>query len=572
MGEAFLLWRGGFSLDGRRLKEEEVEPEVDRLRAVFEQAKRDIARVKDDFGSRVGGQKAEFLDAQILALEDPFFTTETFKKIREDRKGAPQAVSEVLEEILDNFDRVGDDYLKERASDIKDVACRIVRYLSPKGPERMSFPDREVVLICQDLSPSETAQLEKGGGVVGFATDMGGRTSHTAIMARALEIPAVVALKSISSLVENGDLIVIDGNRGVVVVNPDESTLRTYERRREEFQAFTRELSTLKELPATTLDGYTIDLSANIELPGEVDSAISHGARGIGLYRTEFLYLTSTELPSEEEQYQAYSEIAEKVFPDSVVIRTLDLGGDKLSSLEPESTELNPFLGWRAIRFSLSHRETFKVQLRAILKASAKKNLKILFPMISTIEELREAKAVLEEVKGELSKKQCAFDDNIDTGVMIEIPSAALAARVLSKEADFFSIGTNDLTQYTLAVDRANEKVAYLYDHLHPTILSLLKTVVDAAHQNQIWVGVCGEMAGDVAAVPILLGMGVDEFSTSPVLLPEVKKVVRTLSMREAKEIFQKVSSLSTVGEIRDYMRKEIEERFPTLAEMLLET
>ncbi len=571
IGNALPLAKTGVCVEKRSLKEEEVESEVSKLESVFAQAKKDISHIREDFASRVGEERVGFLDAQILALEDPFFVSETFKKVREERKGASQAVNEVLEEILESFEGVGDEYLKERAVDIRDVGGRMLRYLSPTRPERISLPDREVVIITEDLTPSDTAQLQRGR-VMGFATDLGGRASHTAIMARALEIPAVVALRGVSPLVEEGDLIIVDGNRGVVVVNPDESTLRTYEKKRQEFQSFTRGLSTLKDLPAVTLDGYSIDLSANIELPGEVDSAVSHGAKGIGLYRTEFLYLTSSQLPSEEEQYQAYREVAEKISPDSVIIRTLDLGGDKVSSLGPPSRECNPFLGWRAIRFCLSNQEVFKVQLRAILRASANGNVKVLFPMISSIEELKEARGVLEEVKGGLSKAGIPFDHGIEVGVMIEIPSAALAAKVLSKQADFFSIGTNDLTQYTLAVDRANDKVAYLYDHLHPTVLSLLKGVVDSAHQNHIWVGVCGEMAGDLLAVPILLGMGVDEFSTPPILVPEVKKIVRTLTVKEAKEIFQKVSSFSTVGEIRDHMRRQIEERFPALAQMMLES
>ncbi len=571
IGHGLPFGKTSLCIDSRTLREEEIESEASRLERVFAQARKDITHIKEEFASRVGHDRADFLDAQILALEDPYFVGETFKRIREERKTASQAVSEVLQEILENFERVGDEYLKGRAADIRDVVGRMLRYLSPRGSEGVALPDREVVIVSEDLTPSDTAQLKRGK-VIGFATDLGGRTSHTAIMARALEIPAVVALREVTPLVEEGDLVIVDGNRGVVVVNPDESTLRTYEKKRKDFQSFTRELSALRDLPAITLDGYSIDLSANIELPGEVDSAIAHGAKGIGLYRTEFLYLTSARLPGEEEQYEAYNEVAEKIHPHSVIIRTLDLGGDKVASLETCPQELNPFLGWRAIRFCLSNPGIFKIQLRAILRASTRGNVKVLFPMISSVEELKQAKAALEEVKAELAREGVPFDPDIEVGVMIEIPSAALAARAISKEADFFSIGTNDLTQYILAVDRANEKVAYLYDHLHPTVLSLLKGVVDSAHQNHIWVGVCGEMASDVLAVPLLLGMGVDEFSTPPIVLPEVKTIVRTLTFGEAKEIWQKVSSFHTVGEIRDHMTKEIEGRFPVLAQMVLES
>jgi phosphotransferase system enzyme I (PtsI) len=423
-----------------------------------------------------------------------------------------------------------------------------------------------VIVIADDLSPSDAAKLH-GHPVLGFATQHGGTTSHAAIMARALEIPAVVGLQDQLRDIKDGDRIIIDGNTGVVIINPREEVLRSYGRGKKKYEKFRKHLLLLKDEPATTLDGRSVELSANIEMPEEVTTAIGRGAKGIGLYRTEFLFLTTDKVPGEEEQYAAYATVAERVYPESVIIRTVDIGGDKLIE---NLQEPNPFMGWRAIRISLTERELFKTQLMAILRAGAKENVKVMFPMISAIEELREAKSALEDAKSELRKRGVPFHDRMEVGIMVETPAAALSASYLAKECDFMSIGSNDLTQYTIAVDRTNERVAYLYEHLHPSVLQLIKTTVDAGHANDIWVGICGEMAGDPLAIPVLIGLDIDELSTSPVVLLETKKIIRGLHSDEAKSMAAEVFALGSSVEVRSYLRRQFEHKFADMANLVL--
>ena len=403
------------------------------------------------------------------------------------------------------------------------------------------------------------------GNVIAFATDIGGRTSHTAIMAKSLEIPAVVGLESVTTNAKDGVPMILDGNRGIVIINPSKQSIKRYQLQKKKFGKFEKDLLKLKDLPAVTPDGKEIELSANIELPSDVPSVLAHGAKGIGLYRSEYFYMNRRDLPGEEEQYKAYKWVAERVAPSPVIVRTFDLGGDKFLSQLDVPHEMNPFLGWRAIRFCLARPDIFKTQLRAILKASHYGNLKIMYPMISGVEELRQANALLDEARSDLRKNAIPFDENIEVGAMIEVPSAALTSDVLAKEADFFSIGTNDLIQYALAVDRVNEKIAYLYEPAHPAVLRLIKTIVDNAHKEKKWVGVCGEMAGDIALVLILVGLGLDEFSTSPIMVPEVKRIIRSVDYVDAKKVAEKALTLSTGKEVEDLAHGTLRKLAPNI-------
>ena len=422
-----------------------------------------------------------------------------------------------------------------------------------------------VVVVAYDLSPSDTATMHKRN-VTAFATDIGGRTSHTAIMAKSLEIPAVVGIEVLTKRVETGDEIIIDGTHGIVVLNPSSKTLKKYETDKERFAVINKHLQEMKDLSCVTIDGKAIELAANIEVPEDVPSVIAHGASGIGLYRTEFFYMNRKDVPTEEEQFKAYSAVAKRIKPNSVIIRTLDIGGDKFLSQLEVPQQMNPFLGWRAIRFCLARPDIFKAQLRAILRASVHGRIKLMYPMISGVEELKQANLILEEVKKDLKKESLPFDENIEVGAMIEVPSAAITSDILAKEVDFFSIGTNDLIQYSLAVDRVNEKIAYLYEPAHPAVLRLIKMVIENAHNAGIWVGMCGEMAGDISMTLVLLGLGLDEFSASPIAIPELKKIIRAVTLRQAKEIAQESMLLSTGKDVEKYAKKKLKEIVPDLA------
>ncbi len=567
IGPAFFYEETGVLLKGAWEPVEDVKKEIRKFRKAIEKSKSELEKIKQGLAKQLGFTKAKFLDVQILALEDTWIIDETIKKISEDKKEALQAVIEISVELLAKFDEIDDPYLRERATDIKDVAKRVIRNLTNGADTPIGFPEKSIILVARDLSPSDTAQLQKEH-VLAFLTDLGGKTAHTSIMARALEIPAVVGLREITSRMQPGVKIIVDGYAGVVVINPSEKTLKNYEKKRLHLQKIEEELLEIADLPATTVDGHSIDLSANIEFSKEIDSAKMHGAQGIGLYRTEFLYLTETKLPNEEKQYKVYRDIVDRIYPETVIFRTLDLGGDKL--FDDTAPEQNPFLGWRAIRFSLSRRDIFKTQLRAILRASDRKTVRIMFPMISDLNEVKEAKKVLADVSRELEKEGVPFDNNLEVGIMVEIPSVAILADDFAEEADFFSIGTNDLTQYILAVDRTNELVAPLYDHLHPAVLRTIKTIIESAHRKKKWVGVCGEIAGDPLAIPVLIGLGVDELSAVPFVIPEVKKVIRTLSFKEAKQIASKCIAYATPKEVRHYLRHVISTKLTAIKDLIL--
>lgn len=558
-GKAFLYGREQYTITRRAINDTQIQNEIKRFKDALVQTKNEILEIKKRISDEMGAEHGQIFSAHLLVIDDSMLIEEVIAKLKKEKFSIEYVFQDVLRRYIRVFSEMDDEYLKERISDVNDVGRRILKNLIGVKEDALSNLSDQVIVIAYDLAPSDTATMHKKN-VRGFATDIGGRTSHTAIMAKSLEIPAVVGLEVLTKKVESGDQIIIDGTHGIVVVSPSPKTLRKYELDRERHVAFEKHLLEQKDLPCVTLDGRKIALAANIEVPEDVPSVVAHGAEGIGLYRTEYFYMNRKDVPTEEEQFKAYSAVAKKVKPHSVIMRTLDIGGDKFLSQLDVPQQMNPFLGWRAIRFCLARPDIFKSQLRAILRASAFGKLKVMYPMISGLEELRQANALLEECKKELKKEGTAFDENIETGAMIEVPSAALISDILAKEVDFFSIGTNDLIQYSLAVDRVNEKIAYLYEPTHPAVLRLIKSVVDHGHNAGIWVGMCGEMAGDFIMTIILLGLGLDEFSTSPIATPEIKRIIRAVTMRQAKEIASGALTFSTGKEVEMYARKKLKE------------
>lgn len=564
IGKSFVFDREEDVVIERKIAKSEIPAEVVRLEEALIKTRKEILEIQKKIAKGMGAEHAEIFNAHLMVVEDRALIDEVIKHLEKDRKNVEFVFQKTAQKYAKIFSSMEDEYLKERASDVQDVGRRILHNLIGRKRQDLSNLKEEVIVIAYDISPSDTALMHKEK-VVGFSTDVGGRTSHTAILARSLGIPAVVGLHDVSRQVSNGMGVIVDGNRGLLIVNPTKTTLKRYSEERTRIEIFEEHLTKLKDLPAETVDGYRIKLAANIEMPEDVPSVLFHGAKGVGLYRTEFFYMNRSDLPSEEEHFEAYKQVAEKIGDESVIIRTLDLGGDKFLSHLQVPREMNPFLGWRAIRFCLERLDIFKIQLRAILRASAYGNLKIMFPMISGLGEMRRAKEVLEEVRKELKKEKIPFDENIEVGAMIEIPSAALIADLLAKEVDFFSIGTNDLIQYSLAVDRVNEKIAYLYEPTHPAVIRLIRHTVQAAHKEGLWVGVCGEMASDPASALILLGMELDELSVSSAMIPEVKKVIRSVSFKDAQQLAKDIFKYGTAEEVQQRAMQLLERVAPEL-------
>jgi phosphoenolpyruvate-protein phosphotransferase (PTS system enzyme I) len=529
--------------------------EVARFEAAVAKAKEELEIIKQHALQQLGEDKAAIFSAHLLVLNDPELLNPVKEKIKTEQVNAEYALNETATMFISMFEAMDNEYMKERAADIRDVTKRVLAHLLGVTISNPSLISEEVVIIAEDLTPSDTAQLNRQY-VKGFATDIGGRTSHSAIMARSMEIPAVVGTKQVTAKVQNGDVVIIDGLDGQVIVNPSDEVLAQYEEKRTRYEAQKAEWAKLVHEKTVTSDGYHVELAANIGTPDDVKGVLENGAEGIGLYRTEFLYMGRSELPTEEEQFEAYKTVLERMEGKPVVVRTLDIGGDKELPYLDLPKEMNPFLGFRAIRLCLEMQDMFRTQLRALLRASVYGNLKIMFPMIATLDEFRQAKAILLEEKEKLQREGVPVADDIEVGMMVEIPAAAVLADQFAKEVDFFSIGTNDLIQYTMAADRMNERVSYLYQPYNPAILRLISNVIDAAHKEGKWAGMCGEMAGDAIAIPILLGLGLDEFSMSATSILRARSQMKKLSKEEAARFKETVLSMSTAEEVVAFVKQ----------------
>ena len=520
------------------ISESAVPAEIHRFEQALVKTRQQLLEIQKRLAGGSGDEHASIFEAHLLVLDDPEVNNEVLRHIQNERVNAEFAYQSVTERYAASLAAVEDEYLRERAADLRDIATRVLNNLSGQGDDEdlRHILKEPCIVVAHDLAPSQTAQMAPDK-VLGFATDVGSRTSHTAIMARSMQIPAVVGLKRIAEELTTGDYVLLDGGNGLIIVNPTEQTLLEYGRIVQRQRLLKETLRDTIAKPAVTLDGHRVILSGNIEHPVDSKAILANGAEGVGLFRTEYLFINQEELPTEEEQFHAYQTVAAALKPAPVVIRTLDLGGDKFRSHTEVPDEMNPFLGWRAIRFCLEERDVFRTQLRAILRASAEGNVKMMYPMVSGLNELNQVNALLEECKTELRAAGVPFNEQLEVGIMVETPSAALTADALARRTKFFSIGTNDLIQYSLAVDRTNEKIAHLYEPTHPAIVRLIKMTADAAHGAGNWAGVCGEMAGDPVLVPLLLGLGVDELSAAPPTVPQLKFLIRRLKISEARQL-----------------------------------
>lgn len=557
IGHAFIYDEANFWVEEKDISLDEVEHEKNRLKNAIEEVIKDIKALKYKLEQKIGKEEASIFDPHIMLLQDPAVIEETYTLI-EKGKGAEFAFFRTTRKITKAIKRVDDKYLRQRIDDIYDILRRVHTKLQGKDFSVFSNIKYPVIVVAPNLSPSDTANMHSGN-VLAFVTDFGGITSHATILARSLEIPAVLGIKTASTEINPGDLLIVDGGRGKVYVNPAQKTIEKFQQDIKNIKKIRQSLLEFKDVPAVTIDGKTIGLYANIEFPDEVHSVLENGAEGVGLYRSEYHFLKDDRMPREDELFSDYYKVAESLAPKSLIIRTFDLGGDKISHLIQTEPEDNPFLGWRAIRVSLSLKDLFKIHLRAILRASSLRNVKIMFPMISSMDELNEALVCIEETKDDLRKAGKDFDPDISVGIMIEIPSAVMIAEHLAKKVDFFSIGTNDLVQYSVAVDRANARIANLFEPFHPGVLKLLKMTVDAGHSNGIPVAVCGEISSDPAASLILLGMGIDELSMAPTFIPLIKRMIRSVKMDDAKKLVEKILHLETAVEIKNIITTEME-------------
>jgi phosphoenolpyruvate-protein phosphotransferase (PTS system enzyme I) len=553
IAKAFVLQNPELIIE--KISVEDSAQEIDRFQAALEKSKEELTVIKDKANEELGEDKAAIFAAHLLVLSDPELVDAVKQKIESEKVNAESAMNDISSMFIDMFDQMDNEYMKERAADIRDVSKRVLAHLLDVQFATPASISEEVVILAEDLTPSDTAQLNRKF-VKGFATDIGGRTSHSAIMSRSMEIPAVVGTKTITEIVENGVMIIIDGLDGQVIIDPTQDEIATYEEKQKQYQQQKDEWAKLVNEKTISSDKVQVELAANIGTPADVKGVLENGAEGVGLYRTEFLYMGRDKLPTEEEQYNAYKEVLEKMEGKPVVIRTLDIGGDKELPYLNLPKELNPFLGFRAIRLCLEEQDMFRTQLRALLRASTFGNLKIMFPMIATLEEFRSAKSILSEEKEKLVKEGTKVSESIEVGIMVEIPSTAVMADTFAKEVDFFSIGTNDLIQYTMAADRMNEQVSYLYQPYSPAILRLVKMVIDAAHKEGKWTGMCGEMAGDPIAIPILLGLGLDEFSMSATSVLPARSQIRGLSKEKISAHIDEILQMDTMKDVVEFVEK----------------
>jgi phosphoenolpyruvate-protein phosphotransferase (PTS system enzyme I) len=563
-GRVYLLERGRVAIAKRRIKEDNFDREILKFRHAINDAVEELNKIKGAVADDEIKKHAFIIDTHMLILQDTLFHDEVIETIRSERINAEWALEIVVSRFLAGFEKVEDPYLRERGQDIKHIYNRLVR-LMVKGKESdmdLQGMRGKVVIVAHDLSPADTIQLNLNR-ISGFTTDVGGRTSHTSIIARALEIPAVVGVGNVTSLVKNNDTIIVDGDDGVVIINPSRQVQKDYVAKQLHLKSQKKEFLKIAKLRAETKDGFRVNVGANIELLAEMDLVERYGAVGIGLYRTEYLYLSRKTLPSEMDHYHTYRKLAENKALQYVTVRTLDIGGDKFASQIEVPKEINPAMGLRAIRLCIRETDLFKAQLLGILRASAYGPLRILLPMVSGIDEVRNAKTIILECMEELRQQKVPFNEEIKIGVMIEVPSACMISDILSKEVDFFSIGTNDLIQYSLAIDRINEYVSYLYEPLHPAVLRLIKRTVDNGHANKIEVGLCGEMAGEPLYTPILLGMGLDELSMNAYAIPRVKKVIRGLNQNDCRDLLDELLVKNSAKEGEYTLRKEMGRLFP---------
>lgn len=557
IGNAFIYDNVNFWIEERSIPLGQVADEKARFTKAVAEVIADIKSLRDKIEKTVGRENASIFDPHIMLLQDPVVIDETFSVI-DSGKSAEFAFFRTTRKIIKAYKRVEDEYMRERVADIRDILRRVTSKLIGADTPTLSNFESSVIVVAPNLSPSDTAHMH-ANKIMAFVLDTGGRTSHATILARALELPAVLGVKNASSKIYPGDLLIVDGNRGIVHVNPDQETIEKYQEEKRSLESIRLSLGELHDLPAVTADNYHVGLHANIEFPDEAQSVLKYGGEGVGLYRSEYHFLVHSKPPTEEDLFNDYDEVAKKLAPKPVIIRTLDVGGDKISHIIHTEPEANPFLGWRAIRVSLTLRELFTTHLRAIVRASSSRNVAVMFPMVSSIDELDDALSVLASVKEQLINEGYDIDPNIRVGVMIEIPSAVMIADHLAKKVDFFSIGTNDLVQYSVAVDRSNDRIANLFEPFHPGVLKLMKMTVDAAHRNGITVAVCGEMGGDSMATLMLIGLGVDDLSMVPSFIPSIKKNIRSMSRERAEKIVEKALTFASASDVKQLINDELD-------------
>lgn len=563
IGNIYLYSRDVPSAIERTLNPEDIDSEIERLKKAIAKSEKELTKILSFAQAKIGESKSKIFEAQIMILRDQFLIDSLVKRVRSELRNAEFIVNHEISKYEKMMLMAHDDYMHERAHDVDDLKNRIIRNM--QSTKLVSKFESAAVLVSHNLTPADTMIFSRNA-VLGYATDKGGITSHAAILSRALKIPAVLGLGDISRRVSSGDSIILDGYSGNVIINPSSEQILKYQIKKERYAQFESNLAKFKSLPAKTLDGRKIELATNIEFEEELEYMLLQGGDGIGLYRSESLLFANDQIPTEEKQYKKYKLFADRVFPNRVIIRTFDIGGDKIAPQTIE--EANPFLGWRGIRIFLDRPEILLGQLRAILRASSRKNIAIMFPMVTTVEEVIKAKEYIEIAKAELRAKKIKFDNHIQVGVMIEVPSAAVTAGTIAKEVDFLSIGTNDLTQYLLAVDRGNDVISDLYQEFHPSVIHTIRHIIKAGHKEKKWVGMCGELAGNPLATVLLVGLGLDEFSVVPSALPEIKKIIRSVSYSQAQKFASEVLKLRTTEEVRACLRNYIEKKF---SDILLE-